>query len=128
ARSFGDVDLPALARAAVVARAALAQGKRIDLSVARSTPATVRGDPASLAMLLANLLDNALRYTPDGGRVDVAVDDDRGCAVLTVTDNGPGIPATERERVLERFHRGTAAADASDAGGTGLGLSIVRRI
>ena len=127
-RAFGDVDLSALARDAVVARAPLALDKRIDLGVARTTPATVRGDPASLAMLLANRLDNALRYTPEGGRVDVAVDDDRAGAVLTVTDTGPGIPAAERERVFERFHRGTAAGDAADAGGSGLGLSIVRRI
>ncbi len=127
-RSFGDVDLPQLARDAVVARAALAQGKRIDLGIARSAPMHVRGDAASLAMLLANLLDNALRYTPEGGRVDVAIDEADGHAVLSVTDTGPGIPAAERARVFERFHRGTSATDAPEAGGSGLGLSIVRRI
>ena len=127
-RSFGDADLSALAREAVVARAALAQDRRIDLGVVRTAPATVRGDPASLATLLSNLLDNALRYTPAGGRVDVAVDDVGGHATLTIADSGPGIPALEREQVFARFHRGSAAGGAAEAGGSGLGLSIVRRI
>ncbi|MEP7275418.1 MAG: ATP-binding protein, partial [Betaproteobacteria bacterium] len=118
-------DLPALAKEAIVARGALAAGKRIDLGLARETPALVRGDPASLSILLSNLLDNALRYTPEGGRVDVAIDRaGDGGAVLVVTDTGPGIPPDERERVFDRFHRG---ADAP-ATGSGLGLSIVKRI
>ena len=128
ARAFGDVDLAAVARDAVVARAPVALDRRIDLGLARAVPVQVRGDPASLATLVANLVDNALRYTPEGGRVDVAVDVDRGRAVLTVTDTGPGIPAAERERVFERFHRAPAAGREPDAGGSGLGLSIVRRI
>jgi signal transduction histidine kinase len=77
-------------------------------------------------MLLANLLDNALRYTPEGGRIDVAVDDDAGHAVLTVADTGPGIPAIDRERVFDRFYRGANAGP--DQTGSGLGLSIVKRI
>ena len=89
----------------------------------------MRGDPASLATLLANLLDNALRYTPSGGRVDVAVTEESGGAVLSVTDTGPGIPVAARERVFERFHREANADDAAlGAEGSGLGLSIVRRI
>ena len=88
----------------------------------------MRGDAANLATLLANLLDNALRHTPEGGRVDVAVAEEAGRAVLSVTDTGPGIPAAERERVFERFHRGAQADDAAPGTGSGLGLSIVRRI
>jgi len=122
------VDLTPIVHDALVARAALAEDKRIDMGCARTAPVAVRGDAASLAMLLANLLDNALRYTPAGGRIDVAVDDDQGQAVLSVADSGPGIPAAERERVFERFHRGTSAISAPDANGSGLGLSIVRRI
>ncbi len=122
------VDLTPIVHDALVARAALAEDKRIDMGCARTAPVAVRGDAASLAMLLANLLDNALRYTPAGGRIDVAVDDDQGQAVLSVADTGPGIPAAERERVFERFHRGTSAISALDANGSGLGLSIVRRI
>src|SRR5207244_10854013 len=87
-----DCDLAAIAKETIVARVALAAKKRIDLGLARDTPVRVRGDPASLAILLSNLLDNALRYTPEGGKIDVALDNDGGCAVLTVVDNGPGIP------------------------------------
>ena len=122
------VDLTPIVHDALVTRAALAEDKHIDMGSARDAPVAVRGDAASLAMLLANLLDNALRYTPAGGRIDVAVDDDRGHAVLSVTDTGPGIPPAERERVFERFHRGSSAISAPDANGSGLGLSIVRRI
>ena len=107
ARNFGDCDLVSLAKDVIVARDVLAANKRIDLGLARATAVRVRGDTASLSMLLANLLDNALRYTPEGGRIDVAVDDDAGHAVLTVADTGPGIPAMERERVFDRFHRGS---------------------
>jgi len=119
-----DCDLGAIARDAIVARGALAAEKQIDLGLAREAPARVQGDPASLAILLSNLLDNALRYTPPGGRIDVAIDDDQGSAVLTVADTGPGIPADERDRVFDRFFRGAANREP----GSGLGLSIVKRI
>jgi len=119
-----DCDLVALARDAIVARAALAADKSIDLGLARATPATVSGDPASLAILLSNLIDNALRYTPRGGRIDVAVDRDDAGATLWVTDNGPGIRAEDRARVFDRFFRG----DDQHEQGSGLGLSIVKRI
>ena len=133
ARNFTQVDLGALAKDAVVARAALAAGKQVDLGVAGIAPVAVRGDAANLAMLIANLLDNALRYTPAGGRVDVALDNDDGHAVLRVIDTGPGIPPADRGRVFERFHRGTNgvggnAPGVADSAGSGLGLSIVRRI
>jgi len=123
-----ELDLTPIVHDALVARAALAEDKHIDMGCARTAPVGVRGDAASLSMLLANLLDNALRYTPAGGRIDVAVDDDQGQAVLSVTDTGPGIPAAERELVFERFHRGTSANSVPDANGSGLGLSIVKRI
>src|SRR4029077_18534873 len=119
-------DLVALAKEVIVARAALAAGKRIDLGLARVAALPVRGAAEGLSRLLANLLDNALRYTPEGGRIDVAIDDDAGHAVLTVADTGPGIPAGDRERVFDRFHRGAQAG--ADQNGSGLGLSIVKRI
>ncbi len=125
-RNFGDCDLVALAKEGIVARAVLAADKRIDLGLARAAPLRVRGDIASLSMLVANLLDNALRYTPEGGRIDVAVDDDQGQAALTVADTGPGIAIGDRERVFDRFHRGASAGPEQT--GSGLGLSIVKRI
>jgi len=124
AQKRSDCDLVALARDAIVARAALAANKSIDLGLARATPATVSGDPASLAILLSNLIDNALRYTPRGGRIDVAVDREATGPTIEVADNGPGIPAEDRARVFDRFFRG----DDPHEQGSGLGLSIVRRI
>ena len=119
-----DCDLVAIAKDAIVARGALASQRHIDLGLARETPSHVRGDPASLAILLSNLLDNALRYTPEGGKIDVALDNDDHRAVLTVADTGPGIPPEERARVFDRFFRGSDNREP----GSGLGLSIVKRI
>jgi len=119
-----DVDLNTLAKEAIVSRAALAAAKGVDLGLAKDVPAVVRGDAATLATLLSNLLDNALRYTPSGGRVDVSLDREGDHAILSVADTGPGIPKEERERVLDRFYRSTTTAEP----GSGLGLSIVKRI
>jgi two-component system sensor histidine kinase TctE len=82
------------------------------------------GDALMLREMLNNLLDNAVRYTKPGGQVTVRVDHEGTSTVLSVEDNGPGIPESERERVFERFHR----VLGSGADGCGLGLSIVREI
>ena len=82
------------------------------------------GDALMLREMLNNLLDNAVRYTKPGGQVTVRVDREGSSTVLSVEDNGPGIPESERERVFERFHR----VLGSGADGCGLGLSIVREI
>jgi two-component system OmpR family sensor kinase len=124
AQTRTECDVVALAKDAIVARAALAADKSIDLGLARETPAVVTGDPASLGILLSNLIDNALRYTPRGGRIDVSVDRDQHGVTLSVADTGPGIPAEARERVFDRFYRGDDNAEP----GSGLGLSIVKRI
>jgi two-component system OmpR family sensor kinase len=118
-----DVDLAALAKESIVARASLAGDKGIDLGLTGTSVATVRGDPAMLAMMIGNLLDNALRYTPAGGRIDVSIASAGDGVRLSVIDTGPGIAPADRERVFERFHRGSAHGT-----GSGLGLSIVRRI
>ncbi|MCG2576371.1 sensor histidine kinase N-terminal domain-containing protein [Dechloromonas sp. XY25] len=127
------VDMAALAGDMVVELLPLAARKHIDLGVegmaAGCGAATVSGQAVLLRELIANLIDNAIRYTPEGGLVTVGVaceDSGEGAAtvVLTVTDNGPGIPASERERVFLRFFR----LDAGDHQGSGLGLSIVREI
>lgn len=119
------VDLPALVRQAVADHAVLAEAKGIDLGAVRTDEgAVVDGEPAALRTLLANLVDNALRYTPAGGRVDVAAGLEGDAAFLEVADTGPGIPAAERARVFDRFYRPPGAAE----GGSGLGLSIVKAI
>jgi len=118
------VRLDELAREIVAELVPLADAGRIDLGVAAAQPATVIADPDALRTLLRNLIDNAVRYTPAGGRVDVTVESSATGARVTVTDDGPGIPAEERARVLDRFYRraGTTAT------GSGLGLAIVKAI
>jgi signal transduction histidine kinase len=75
-------------------------------------------------MLLSNLVDNAIRYTPNGGHIDVALSPYRFGLMIEVSDDGPGIPRAQRERVFERFYR----IATQEQPGTGLGLAICRRI
>jgi two-component system OmpR family sensor kinase len=124
AESFVTVDLAAVAAAVAAESEPLAEGKRVELRLAELQPAAVRGQPSGLHALVRNLVDNAVRYTPSGGRVTLAVHEEGGEAVLQVDDTGPGIPAQERERVLDRFYR----VPGSGAEGSGLGLAIVRQV
>ena len=84
-------------------------------------PLPVRGDRAALERALANLVDNARRYGPEGGRVTIAADGADGLARVSVSDEGPGLEPDEAERAFERFWRGN-----EDGAGSGLGLAIVR--
>ncbi len=117
-------DLAALAREVVAARMPLAIEARIDLGVKAGAALQVMGDHTSLAVLLGNLVDNALRYTPAGGTVDVETGADGGVPMIAVCDNGPGIAVEERGRVFDRFYR----VPGSPGTGSGLGLAIVRQI
>jgi two-component system OmpR family sensor kinase len=119
-----NVDVPELARLAISDAIAAAQARRIDIGVARADPVHVTGQPEALRMLLRNLLDNAVKHTPEGGRVDVGIAAVAGGAELSVEDSGPGIPEAERERVLDRFYR----SGESQTPGSGLGLAIVKSI
>ncbi len=87
----------------------------------------VRGERAQLGNLVRNLLENAVRYTPDGGKIVVTLERDQAEAVLTVEDDGIGIPLEAQQRVFERFYR-VDRARSRDTGGTGLGLAIVKHI
>lgn len=119
------LDLVELATEVLEREAWLAQDRGIDLGYdGRCRTAMVVGHHSLLAELLANLVDNALRYTPAGGQVTVHVSCDGDRAELVVEDNGPGIPAADRERVFERFCR----LENSSSDGCGLGLAIVREI
>lgn len=89
----------------------------------------VAGDAQALQMLVRNPLDNAIKYVPQGGRVDVGWRSDAQGRALVVEDSGPGIAESERELVLRRFVRGPSAASAGQqAQGSGLGLAIVQTI
>lgn len=119
------LDLAKLARDATTEWVPCALARNIDLGFeGPANGARVEGDPFLLKEMLINLLDNAVRYTQSGGQVTVRVIPDGGEVALSVEDNGPGIPETERERVFERFHRVLGAR----AEGCGLGLAIVREI
>lgn len=118
------VDLRQVAADAISQLASDALVKSVDIAVDDAGPAEVAGDAALLAALARNLVDNAVRYTPAGGRVRVRTGIEGGSAVLEVVDSGPGIPAAERERVQERFYRILGTGEE----GSGLGLSIARRI
>ena len=123
------VDLGDLVRSVVELRCAQAEQAGIDLGVDIAAPIGVDGDRQQLMLLLGNLVDNALRYTPDGGVVDVQVESAGDRPTLRVIDNGPGLPEAERDRAFERFYRGEDAQGLSrDGGGSGLGLSIVHAI
>ncbi len=118
------VDLQALAQQGVAELAPAAAGKGVEAGLAPGEAAPVAGDAVLLAVLLRNLLDNAVRYTPPGGEVEVSVKPAAGGVSLAVVDSGPGIPEAERGKVFDRFHRVLGTGEE----GSGLGLSIVRRI
>jgi two-component system OmpR family sensor kinase len=102
----------------------VAREKNIDLGFEHFDDVDAVVDASSVMVVLRNLVDNAVRYTPTGGRVDVSVVHARGEVMFEVTDSGPGIPDGELDRVLEPFYR----LDHSVASGSGLGLSIVSEI
>jgi two-component system phosphate regulon sensor histidine kinase PhoR len=121
------VDLVGLAKEVVGGYADRAEERRIKLRTELQPQASIRGDRAQLGLLLSNLVDNALRYTPAKGTVCVRLDTAESRAVLQVADTGEGIPAGELPRVFERFYR-VDKARARQTGGTGLGLAIVRHV
>jgi two-component system sensor histidine kinase TctE len=118
-----SVDLAALAMEVVEDLALLAQARGIDLGAELQGPAPVVGHRGLLQALIANLVENAIRYTGRGGHVTVAVGEAAGAVTMSVLDDGPGIPAESRGRVFEPFFRASAHTE-----GTGLGLAIVREI
>jgi two-component system sensor histidine kinase QseC len=101
-----------------------AMAHHVRLSLSGKPGVTIRGHAGLLGILIRNLVDNAVRYSPSGTEVEVSIGTDSGHVILEVVDQGPGIPAHERENVLRRFHR----LAGEDTSGSGLGLSIVARI
>lgn len=119
------VDLGGLARDVVELYEPVADEHGAKLSLNVEEPATVDGDRQLLFQLLANLIDNAIKYGADGGKVDIRLGRRDSQPEITVADHGPGIPETDRERVLERFVR---LDESRSTPGTGLGLTLVKAI
>ena len=119
------LDLAALAEDMADLYGAVAEEKGIEWSYATEPDVCIRGNRQLLAQAVGNLLDNAVKYTPTGGRIVLNVRREGTEIVLSVADNGPGIPEDQRERVLERFVR---LDDARSLPGNGLGLSLVNAV
>jgi two-component system OmpR family sensor kinase len=119
-----------LAREVVAEMVPLADARKIDLGISASQPAYVLGDPDALRTLVRNLVDNAVRYTPVGGTVDLSVQESadpgnsKSGAVLRLVDTGLGIAPGERQRVFDRFYRPPGTSPP----GSGLGMAIVKAI
>ncbi|WP_334186353.1 ATP-binding protein [Noviherbaspirillum sp.] len=119
-----DVDLVETMRRAIAEMYPLAEARHINISMDAPDHMQMKGDATQLFILMRNLLDNAIRYTPKQGSVEANLHmaDNRMC--LCIDDSGPGIPADERERVFRRFYR----AQSNEEGGNGLGLAIVKNV
>jgi len=120
-----DVDLHALAADAIEAAGPRARELGVGLCLQGGRVPAFEGDPGRLGQAVDNLISNACKFTPRGGRVEVGVEQAGECAVLSVTDTGPGIPHGEQDQVFERF---TRASSAGVVPGVGLGLTIVKAI
>lgn len=123
--AFDEVDLNRLVEDVVELYEPLAAERQQQLVVAAEGVAPVRGDRDLLFQALANLVDNAIKYTPTGGRIQVSVGQEGGEFALCVADSGPGVPAELRERVFERFFRLDGSRSTP---GNGLGLSLVKAV
>lgn len=120
-------DLARLAAATVDQMSLLAEEKGISLQCLPKEPVQVEGDRIRLKQIIVNLVDNAIKYTPDGGAVEVIVSSKNGTAFIEVKDNGPGIPESAIPHIFERFYR-VDEVHSRDIEGAGLGLAIVRSI
>ncbi|HET9457891.1 MAG TPA: ATP-binding protein, partial [Candidatus Limnocylindrales bacterium] len=122
-----EIDLGAVIRAAVDLARPAALGAGLELDVAVPDRLLARGDPDQLAQVAGNLLQNAIRYTPRGGRIGVRAERRPGDVLVSITNTGEGIPAADLDHVFERFYRVEKSRDRA-RGGAGIGLAIVRQL
>jgi two-component system OmpR family sensor kinase len=121
-----ECDLSEIAAAAAAEVEPVVNGRK--LSITAEGPVPVEANPDELHRLVLNLLDNAVRHTPEGAEVRLSVGQRDGAALLEVSDDGPGIPPGLGEQIFARFVRGSGPADLTPGGGTGLGLAIVQAV
>ncbi len=122
----GPVDLGTLAQEALHAFRSKAEAKPIELQ-AQTTSVSVSADRERILQVVYNLLENALRHTPSGGKIQIITRLDSGWGVLEVADSGPGIPPPDLPHIFERFYRADPAR-SRETGGSGLGLAIVKAV
>jgi two-component system OmpR family sensor kinase len=119
-------DLREIAKDAIAEVKVVAPGHLLDLH--DGPPAQIAGDPDELHRLILNLLENGVRHTPPGSRIDVTISPGEGSVALDVSDDGPGLPSGPEDQLFGRFVRGDGPADLMSDAGTGLGLAIVKAV
>jgi signal transduction histidine kinase len=123
--AFGEVNLRQVATDAVQTYVAVAEDRRQQVSADLDGTVTVQGDRELLTQMIVNLIENSIRHCPAGTRISVRLASESEGPVLTVSDNGPGIPPAEREKVLRRFYR---LETSRTTPGSGLGLALVKAV
>lgn len=121
------VDINELVAASIDRNRITAEGKNIELQCGGRAKHQVHGDPELLGTAIRNLIENAIRYSPEKTKVGIGVSERNGTVKISVKDQGPGIPEDEQDRIFERFYR-VDPARSRQTGGTGLGLSIVKHV
>jgi signal transduction histidine kinase len=124
---LAEIELAELAAASYEAALPLAESRSLELSLSIEARPTLTADPVRLGQAIDNLVSNAIKFTPDNGKVDIRITATDGSAIVAVTDTGVGIPKSELSRVGERFFRSSTAGELA-IGGTGLGMAIVKMI
>lgn len=122
ANGDSKINVSAMARELLAEFLPLAESKHIDLGLEESAPLSLYGEHDALRTILKNALENAMKYTPEGGEVTLRLFTDKNSAVIEILDNGPGVPVSERERVFDSFYR----IPGTEGDGSGLGLAIAR--
>jgi len=123
AHGHRTLDLAALVREAVVMLESAAEERQVEIAIGDAAELPATGEERAIIQILVNLIGNAVRHSPEGGRVGLVFAKTAGTASVTVSDEGPGIEPADQQRIFERFER----ADQKTAG-TGLGLAISRRL
>jgi signal transduction histidine kinase len=126
-RDLQPVDVGMTCQLAIERMLPVAQQRQVHIDFTANGPVQLRADPDDLELVWSNLLENAIRFSPEGGTVQMSMHANSGHGYVDVADQGPGIPASELPRIFERFHRGDASR-ARNTGGYGLGLAISKAL
>jgi signal transduction histidine kinase len=121
---FQTINLYQVIRSCIATFVSIASVKNVEITFEPRDKCTINGDEEGIRALINNLIDNAVRHTPSGGKVNVSLRKQDGKAILKVTDTGPGIAEAEKNKIFQRFYR----VPGTSSSGAGLGLSIVRDV